>query len=111
MRKFIEIRSYSIEPGTRNEFDLRLREQMLPLLAQRGIDVVACRASLHDETSYYLIRAYDSLAHRAQSQESMFDHPEWKEGPREAILSLVDSYTSVVIEMDEVTIQALRQDA
>jgi hypothetical protein len=33
---------------------------------------------------------------------------EWRQGPREAIVSRIESMTSVVIEMDEATVDGLR---
>ena len=111
MRKFVEIRSYNLEPGTRAQFHQLVQQQLLPLLHKRGIDVVAHGPSLHDEASYFVMRAYASLAERAASQDTMYASAEWKDGPREAILDLIENYTSFVIEMDEVTIQALREHA
>lgn len=108
MAKFVEIRSYSIEPGTRETFHQVIQTQLIPFLEQRGIDVVTYRPSPHDDCSYYVMRAYDSLAQRSESQDAMYASDEWKNGPREIILSFIDYYTSVVIEMDETTIQALR---
>lgn len=109
MRKFVEIRSYSIEPGSRDAFHQAVKAQLIPFLEQRGIDVVAYRPSLHDDCSYYVIRAYESLAQRSDSQDTMYASDEWKDGPREDILSFIDYYTSVVIEMDEAMVQALRE--
>ena len=34
---------------------------------------------------------------------------EWRQGPREAILSLIETYTEVVLEMDEATVDGLRR--
>ena len=111
MGKFVEIRSYSIEPGSRERFHQVVQTLLIPFLEQRGIDVVAYRPSPHDDCSYYVIRAYDSLAHRSESQDAMYASDAWKDGPREDILSFIDYYTSVVIEMDEATVQALRTTA
>ncbi len=65
--------------------------------------------SLHDENSYYLIRAYDSLAHRQESQDAFYGSPEWRQGPREAIIALIESDTSVVIEMEDAVVDMLRR--
>jgi len=34
---------------------------------------------------------------------------EWRQGPREGILALIDSYASTVIEVDETTLAGLRR--
>ena len=67
------------------------------------------RPLFHDADSYFLIRAYDSLEDRQQSQDRFYGSEEWRQGPREPILVLIESYTSVGLEMDEATVQGLRR--
>lgn len=109
MKRFVEIRSYNLKPGTRAELQRLMAEQAVPMLLRWKVDVVACGPSPHDEDSYVLIRAYDSLAHRQQSQDAFYGSAEWKQGPREAVLALIESYTSVVLELDEATVAGLRR--
>jgi hypothetical protein len=53
------------------------------------------------------MRAYASLEDRQQSQDAFYGSDEWKLGPREPILALIENYTSIVIEMEEATVSAL----
>lgn len=108
MRKCVEIRSYNLKPGTRERFHELFVGEALPMLRRWHVDVVAGGPSPHDETSYYLIRAYPSLAGRQQSQDAFYGSDEWRQGPREAVLELIESYTSIVLELDDATIDALR---
>lgn len=108
MKHFIEIRSYNLKPGRRAEFHRLFLEAAMPLLQRWKVDVVAYGPSLHDENSYYLIRRFDSLDHREQSEDAFYGGDEWRNGPREAILALIENYTEVVLELDEATIQGLR---
>ena len=80
----------------------------MPLLKRWNVDVVAYGPSLHDQNSYYLMRRYDSLAQREESENAFYGSDEWRQGPREAILALIENYTEIVLELDEVTIQGLR---
>jgi len=109
--KLVEIRSYNLVPGTRDEFHRLMLGASLPMLARWQVDVVAHGPSLHDDDSYYLMRAYASLADRQQSQDAFYGSDEWRLGPREAIIRLIGSSTSVVIELDEATVDALRRPA
>jgi hypothetical protein len=109
MSHLVEIRSYTLKPGTRNEFHRLFLEAALPLLQRWNVDVVAYGPSLHDENSYYLMRRFDSLAHRARSEDSFYGSDEWRQGPRAAILACIETYTEFVLELDEVTIQGLRR--
>jgi len=105
----IEIRSINLKPGRREEFHRLYIEQALPLLKRWNFDVVAHGPSLHDENSYYVIRRYDSLAQREQSEDAYYSSDDWRQGPREAILALMENYTDIVFELDEVTVQGLRK--
>ena len=71
--------------------------------------MVAYGPSLHDPDSYYLMRRYDSLAHREQSEEAFYGSDEWRQGLRAAILALIEKYTEIVLALDESTIQGLRR--
>ena len=108
MGHFLEIRSYNLRPGTRNEFQHLFLEEALPMLQRWNIDVVAYGPSLHDEDSYYLMRRYDSLGQREESENAFYGSDEWRQGPREAILALIENYTEIVLELDEVTVQSWR---
>ena len=109
MSRFVEIRSYNLKPGTRPEFHRLVVEHSLPMLQRWGVDVVAYGPSPHDDASYYLIRAYDSLEDRERSQDAFYSSDEWRRGPRQAILACIESDASVVIEMAVSTIDGLRQ--
>jgi hypothetical protein len=105
----IEIRSYTLKPGTRERFGALMIGQGLPLLKRWNIEVVAVGPSLHDETSYCLIRAFASLADLERSEEAFYSSEEWRQGPREAILACIERYTDVVLPVNEALLATIRQ--
>ena len=109
MNHFVEIRSYTLKPGTRDEFHRLFLVESFPMLKRWNVDVVAYGPSLHDEDSYYLMRRFDSLADREQSENEFYGIEGWRQGPREAILALIENYTEVMIELDGDTVQGLRK--
>jgi hypothetical protein len=66
----------------------------------RTYKVVGFGPSLADEDLYYLIRAYPSLAELQRSQDAFYASDEWRHGPREAIVSRIESDISVVVPAD-----------
>src|SRR5512132_3828759 len=98
MNQLIEIRSITLKPGTREQFQRLYLEEALPLLKRWNFDVVAHGPSLHDENSYYVIRRYDSLAQREQMEDTYYASDDWRKGPREAMLALIESYVDAVFE-------------
>ena len=109
MNHFIEIRSLNLKPNTRDEFHRLYIEEALPLLQRWKFDVVAHGPSLHDENTYYVIRRYDSLAQRDEMEDAYYSSDDWRKGPREAILALIESYVDAVFELDESILKGLRK--
>jgi hypothetical protein len=108
MNHLIEIRSINLKVGMREAFHKLYIETALPVLLRWNFDVVAHGPSLHDEDTYYVIRRFDSLAHREQSEDAYYASNEWRKGPREAIVALIETYTEIVLELDDETVQRLR---
>jgi hypothetical protein len=105
----IEVRSITLKPGRRDEFQRLYIEVALPLLKRWNFDMVAHGPSLHDENSYYVIRHFESLAQREEMEDAYYSSDDWRQGPREAILALMENYTDIVFELDEAPIQGLRK--
>ena len=108
MKSIVEIRSYNLKPGTGAEFHRLFIEEALPMLERWDVDVVTYGPSLHDTDSYFLMRRYDNLSQREDRENAFYGSDEWKQGPREAILALIENYTELVLELDESTIKGLR---
>ena len=103
----IEIRSYRTTQGGREQFHEQVKQHSLPLMLAWGIRVLGYGPSLHDERSYYLIRAFADLADLAATQADFYASTAWRSGPRAAIISLIESDSNVVMELGEAAIEAL----
>lgn len=109
MKRVLEIRVYTLKPGTGAEFLVLAVNKVLPTLKRWNIDVVAIEPSLETPDAFCLLRAYDSMAHLQQSEDAFYGSDEWRSGPREGILSRIETYSTVVLEMDEAVINAMRR--
>jgi ketosteroid isomerase-like protein len=107
--RVVEIRSYNLQPGTREGFHRRFLAEALPMLKRWNVDVVAYGPSLHDADSYYLMRAFASVEERERSEDAFYGSDEWRLGPREAILADIESFTTVVVRLDDQTLAGLRR--
>lgn len=109
MNRVLEIRSYRLQPGSRAEFHRLVAEHSVPLLRAWGMDVVRFGPALAEPEAYYLMRAFDSLAHLEQSQAAFYATPAWRQGPREAIVACILGDANTVLELPEAAIHALRE--
>ena len=105
--KVIEIRSYVLKSGTRDRLHALLGTEILPLLSEAGINVVRYGPSLHDETSYVLIRAFESMDQLQEQEDRFYGSDIWKNEYRETVLGMIESWRDIVIEVDESAIAAL----
>jgi hypothetical protein len=109
MQRVVEIRSYQLKPGSGPAFHALVANQSVPLHRAKNMDVVGHGQSLHDPDAYYLIRAYDSLEHLRTSQQAFYASPAWRNGPREAIIALIETDANAVLHLDNDAIDALRR--
>ncbi|GLZ76748.1 hypothetical protein Afil01_15550 [Actinorhabdospora filicis] len=97
----IEIRTYRLKPGTAEEFIRVAREEVLPLLAAAGLRVRTVGRSLVAENGHeeaYLVREFDSIEELERLETAFYGGDAWREGPRDAIVSRILSYHSVVLD-------------
>jgi ketosteroid isomerase-like protein len=105
----VEIRSYNLKPGTRDRFHQLFLKEALPMLMRWKVDVVAYGPSLHDADSYFLMRAFPGVDERQKAEDAFYGSEEWIKGPRERVLADIDSYTTIVIHVDDRTLDGLRK--
>lgn len=93
----IEILQYRLKPQSGQTFHQIMREISVPLHKQHGIDVIAYGNSLHDIDSYYLIRAFETETKLQQQLDAFYASDDWRDGPRESIIRLIESSLKSVI--------------
>ncbi|MEU4393770.1 NIPSNAP family protein [Kribbella sp. NPDC023855] len=108
----LEIRTYRLKPAMADEFLHVMRAEAIPLLTKHGIDVVAFDRSLAAEDGNeeaYLIRSYPSLQAHHDQKDSFYTSQTWLEGPRNAVVSRIENYHTIVIETSPEAIETLRR--
>jgi hypothetical protein len=108
MKHIVEFRTLTLKPQSRNDFHQLFVERSLPLLQRWNFDVVAHGPSLHDENTYYVVRRFDSVSQREQLEDAFYGSDDWRCGPREALLSLIENYADIVIALDDGGVDGLR---
>ena len=107
-RRLVEVRSYKLKPGSGERFHDLVSNRSIPMLHGK-MDVVAFGPSLHEPDTYFLIRSYESLEELRSSQEAFYGSAAWREGPREAIVGLIESDATVVFWMSAEAVEAMRR--
>ncbi len=100
-----EIRTYKLKKDSNKIFEKVFTEQSLPMLKRWNVNVIDFGFSLIDKDSYYLIRGYENLEQRKQSQDAFYGSKEWINGPNETVMDCIETYNTVVVESTKLTIQ------
>ncbi|MGH3132214.1 MAG: NIPSNAP family protein [Gaiellaceae bacterium] len=97
MGPILDIRTYKLVAGTRDEFDRIFREGARPMLERHGIDVVAAGPSVQDDDHYVLIRSFASLDERREQLERFYGSEEWLESYDAQVMEMIEAYHTVVL--------------
>lgn len=95
----LDLRTYRLVPDGREVFDRILRNEAMPMLESRGIDVVAYGPSLVDDQHYYLARAFPSEAERERQLSAFYGSEEWRRDYAETVTAIVETFHHLVIPL------------
>ena len=109
MKRLIEIRSYKLKHGAVAAFHHAMKTSVAPLLREWSTDVVTFGPSPHEADAYFLVRSYADLDDLRHRQEAFYGSDAWRNGPRESIVSRIESYLNTVLWLSPESIEDLRQ--
>ena len=104
----VEILQYTLRKGSGAAFHAILQEISVPLHQSHGLDVVSFGNSLHDLDCYCLIRAFDNPESMAAVLEAFYASDAWRSGPREAIVSSIETSLKTVMTLSPEGVEGLR---
>jgi hypothetical protein len=99
-----ELRTYKLKKGTSETFEKIFTEQSLPMLKRWKVNVVDFGFSLIDQESFYLIRSYESIEQRKQSQDAFYGSEEWINGPDKPLMNCIETYNTAIIDSTKLSI-------
>jgi hypothetical protein len=74
---------------------------------RHGHVVVGFGPSIHDQDSYYLIRAFVDEEERRHSLSSLYESEEWLSDYDQRVMGLIDSYQTAVFTAPSDAVDAL----
>lgn len=107
-RRLVEIRAYRLKPGTLDDFHAAITQRALPMVRAFGMDVVAHGPVPNDANGYFLVRSFASLAELTAQEEEFYGSAPWREGPREALVSRIETYLDTLLWLSPAAIDDLR---
>jgi hypothetical protein len=93
----LEVRIFTVHPGTREEFDRISREGTIPLMREHGINVVAYGPSPNNDDGYHLLRAFRSEQERVALSQSLYTTKEWEANYDAPVTAMIADYRTTVM--------------
>jgi NIPSNAP len=93
----LEIRLFTLRPGTRAEFDRTSREGTIPLIRRCGITVLTFGPCLNDDDGYVLMRLFPSEQERVELAEAFYASTEWKDRYEARVMPMIADYRTAVV--------------
>lgn len=106
IERLLEIRTYRVVDGQRDEFGRRMAA-VAPMLIRYGIDLVGQGPSTEDDEHYVLLRSFASSDERDRLEDAFYGGEEWIDGPRSGIMELIETYHTVVLRITDEAVRAL----
>lgn len=107
--RLVEIRSYKLKPGAAQSFSEAFTSLAVPMLFRWKTDVVSYGQGAAEDDTFFLVRSYSSLADLQKSQGEFYGSSEWRDGPRHAIVSRIESHLSTALWLPDAALEAMRR--
>jgi hypothetical protein len=104
--RFVEIRLYKLKPGMREAFK-EVARNSVEMLNRHGITVVGHGPSAHDADSYFLMRAYPSIAAREKVLAAFYGSEEWETRFNTTVMGMIETFNTIVLEATDPAIAGL----
>jgi hypothetical protein len=92
----VEVRTYKIKPGRRDEFITFFETRAVPAQRAQGMHILGPLLDLENPDTFVWLRSFPSLDERDRMKHAFYDGDEWK-GELEAIaMPMIESYAVVL---------------
>ncbi|HEU4795639.1 MAG TPA: NIPSNAP family protein [Pyrinomonadaceae bacterium] len=94
----VEVRSYRIKPGKRDEFIKLFESRAIPALREYGMPVVGPMLDVENPNKFVFLRSFPSLEERDRMKDAFYGSELWKKELEPLAMPLLDSYDVILCE-------------
>jgi heme-degrading monooxygenase HmoA len=94
----VEVRSYRIKPGHREEFIQFFKTRAIPALRSHGMRVLGPLIDLENPNKFVWLRLFPSLDERDRMKTDFYEGEVWKNELESIAMPLLESYDVVLCE-------------
>ena len=101
----VEVRTYKIKPGRRDEFLELFESQAVPAQRSLGIKILGPLVDIENDDTFVFLRGFPTLEARDEMKAAFYEGPKWKNELEALAMPMLDSY---VVTLAEAGAEALR---
>ena len=94
----VEVRSYRIKPGHRQEFIKFFETRCVPALRSYGMQVLGPLLDLENPNKFVWLRSFPSLDERERMKDAFYEGKLWKEELEAIAMPMLESYDVILCE-------------
>ena len=94
----VEVRTYKIKPGRRDEFIRFFETRSIPALRSHGMKVLGPLLDLENEDIFVFLRAFPTLEARNEMKTAFYEGDLWKNELEGIAMPMIDKYDVVLTE-------------
>ena len=94
----VEVRSYRIKPGRREEFIKLFETRAIPALRSHGMKLIGPLIDLENPNKLVWLRSFPSLEERDRMKDAFYEGECWKNELEAIAMPMIDSYDVILCE-------------
>ncbi len=94
----VEVRSYRIKPGRREEFTRLFETRAVPALRSHGMEIMGPMLDLENPNKIVWLRSFPSMDERDRMKAAFYEGDLWKNELEAIAMPMIDSYDVILCE-------------
>ena len=94
----VEVRSYRIKPGHREEFVQLFQTRAVPALRAHGMKVMGPMLDVENPNKFVWLRSFPTLEERDRMKDAFYGSDLWKNELEGIAMPMIDSYDVILCE-------------
>jgi hypothetical protein len=94
----VEVRSYRIKPGRREEFIKFFETRSIPALRSHGMKILGPLLDLENPNKFVWLRSFPSLEERDRMRDAFYEGELWKNELEAIAMPMLESYDVILCE-------------
>jgi len=94
----VEMRTYKLKPGKRDEFLAIFRSKSMPAHEEIGMKILGPWLSIEDPDTFFFMRGFPDLASREPMKAKFYEGELWKSELEQLLMPMIEQYDVVLVD-------------